>query len=637
MILNKYFIKLTMKKTMILKNKKTVKYIIPSVVVLILIGIIVGYNISPKQALGSIYNISELEENFDNIQIGDEVNYEINGYNNWQVIGKDDYNGTVDIVSKTNTEDLTLEYGQPKEYYEQKFQEIADKYTDSNYALSARTINTSDLSYLDYDNDFWLDTIDDTKITTSQAIFQYTNAENYKLYVLPCLYLNSQDGFTEEIGDTIDYSTNGVDRWVIFKKDNQNEIYLIPETPIELVINSVNDDIESKRSLIFSKFNHNYTSFYEYDNVPNLIQNFLNQQTERIYFIASSCWGKNGNKITYQSCGSSYYYENGEFGVLNSNDPVYADMTPYTLGYRPVVTLKVKNEVGDESKKEISDNLQVGDYVNYEAKGYKNWKVLSIDENLGTVDIISGGVVKNLTLSGKEDWENYEEIIQREVDEYKNGSIAKKATTISSKDLKLLQEIDKGLISRYWILSKNTYINKQGADILNYGIDTIYFYKYANYEMMVDDVIIYVDVVDKGEGTKHYVSYKGSYSYSAGLRPVITLRKDEVEELSDDEIKIIEKQTERQEIIYIKEQEANNKNYDGPKLTDNDSSKVIESNGDIINGSKDSEEDKCIQEEKIVEKVVYKDRWPYKYEFFILLIVFIVETALLIVPKINKK
>ena len=637
MILNKYFIKLTMKKTMILKNKKTVKYIIPSVVVLILIGIIIGYNILPKQALGSIYNISELGDNFDNIQIGDEVNYEINGYNNWQVIGKDDYNGTVDIVSKTNTEDLTLEYGQPKEYYEQKFQEIADKYTDGNYAISARTVNTSDLDYFTYDNDFWLDTISDTSIKTSQATYQYTG-ENPKIYIVPNIFQYSSTGFTENIGDVVEYSYGGKNRWIVWYKDGQNQLRLIPETPIELVLTNSDNDIYSKANQIYNAFGNYGDWFWDYGNIPNLIPNFLNQQTEKIYILYADSYyrmiSKSGNSWyfkPYDGRKMLYSYENGEYVDIQYPTIIHSDTSPYTIGYRPVVTLKVKKELEDENKKETSDSLQIGDYVKYEAKGYKNWKVLRVDENLGTVDIISGGIVKNLTLSGKEDWENYEEIIQKEVDEYKNGSKAKKATTISSKDLKLLQGIDKGLISRYWVLSKNTYINKQGADILNYGIDTIYFYKYANYEMIVDDVIIYVDVVDKGGGTKHYISSKGSYSYTAGLRPVITLKINDVEKTSEEEIKVIEKQTVKQEKVYIKEQEANNKNYNGPKLTDDDSSKVIESNGDNINKNKETDEDKCIPEEKIVEKVVYKDRWPYKYEFFILLIIFIIETVLLLI------
>ena len=622
---------------MILKNKKTVKYIIPSVVVLILIGIIIGYNILPKQALGSIYNISELGDNFDNIQIGDEVNYEINGYNNWQVIGKDDYNGTVDIVSKTNTEDLTLEYGQPKEYYEQKFQEIADKYTDGNYAISARTVNTSDLDYFTYDNDFWLGTISDTSIKTSQATYQYTG-ENPKIYIVPNIFQYSSTGFTENIGDVVEYSYGGKNRWIVWYKDGQNQLRLIPETPIELVLTNSDNDIYSKANQIYNAFGNYGDWFWDYGNIPNLIPNFLNQQTEKIYILYADSYyrmiSKSGNSWyfkPYDGRKMLYSYENGEYVDIQYPTIIHSDTSPYTIGYRPVVTLKVKKELEDENKKEISNSLQVGDYVKYEAKGYKNWKVLRVDENLGTVDIISGGIVKNLTLSGKEDWENYEEIIQKEVDEYKNGSKAKKATTISSKDLKLLQGIDKGLISRYWVLSKNTYINKQGADILNYGIDTIYFYKYANYEMIVDDVIIYVDVVDKGGGTKHYISSKGSYSYTAGLRPVITLKINDVEKTSEEEIKVIEKQTVKQEKVYIKEQEANNKNYNGPKLTDDDSSKVIESNGDNINKNKETDEDKCIPEEKIVEKVVYKDRWPYKYEFFILLIIFIIETVLLLI------
>ena len=118
----------------------------------------------------------------------------------------------------------------------------------------------------------------------------------------------------------------------------------------------------------------------------------------------------------------------------------------------------------DKEKKEISNSLQVGDNVKYEAKGYKNWKVLSIDTELGTVDIISGGIVKNLTLSGKEDWDNYEDIIQREVDEYKKGNKVINASTATSLQLNTLKEIDKTTLSRYWLLSKS--VNKKSQDQL---------------------------------------------------------------------------------------------------------------------------------------------------------------------------
>ena len=58
---------------------------------------------SLKNALGSVYNVTELEQQFDKIAVGDTINYEINGYSDWQVISTDKDNGTIDVVAKSNT------------------------------------------------------------------------------------------------------------------------------------------------------------------------------------------------------------------------------------------------------------------------------------------------------------------------------------------------------------------------------------------------------------------------------------------------------------------------------------------------------------------------------------------------------
>ena len=294
-----------MKKTSLLKKwGGSFKYIIPGIVVLILIGIIVGYKFIPKQLLGSVYSIDELKENFDNIKIGDEVNYEINGYSDWQVLYKDIDNGTIDVVSKTNTEDLTLEYGQSKEYYENKFQETANKYVDDSYAISARTVNSNDLDYFDYDNNFWLNNISDTNITTLQGTWQYTSIKNYKMYVIPYVEKYFENYNEYNVGDTIEYSNNGVDRWVVAGKEvwNSSSLVLIPETPIELVIESVDDNIGQKANQIIQSFNNdvsncgNYAQNFGTNNLPNLIPNFLNQQTEKILFYYLFLYNKNSHK-----------------------------------------------------------------------------------------------------------------------------------------------------------------------------------------------------------------------------------------------------------------------------------------------------------------------------------------------------
>ena len=548
--------------------------------------------------------------------------------------------GTVDVVSKTNTEDLTLEYGQSKEYYENKFQETANKYIDNNYAISAKTVNQNDLDYFTYDNEFWVNNVNDTNIVTSQGTWEL---KNYKMYIIPYVekYFENIDEYN--VGDIIEYLNNGVNRWVVVSKEewNPSSLVLIPETPIELVIDSVDDNIGQKVNQIIESFNNDVFKFGNYfyrfgpDNLTNLIPNFLNQQTERIYFYYFNCYYKNNNTLRFE-CGGILYYENGEFsyhpGIF------YTDSNPYTLGYRPVVTLKIKNEIQDKDKKEISSKLQVGDYVKYEIKGYKNWKVLSIDKDLRTVDIISGGIVKNLTLSGKEDWDNYEDIIQREVDEYKYGEQAKKATTLTSLNLKILKEIDKSILSRYWLLSKNINKNRHqdfnSVKYINYNISTISLYKYDNYEMYLDNISLYTDVIDE-EGQDRYKNDILGHTYTAGLRPVITLKLDSVEKLPEEETKEIEESTEKQEKIFIKEQESKNKNYKGPSKVD-DSTSSTGNNEVKSNDSDNTKKDNIIDNNTSnVEKIVYKDKPFYKYGFLIFLMTSIIE--LIIIMLLLKK
>ena len=582
-------------------------------------------------------------------------------------------NGTVEVAPKANVENLTLDYGQPKEYYEQKFQETANKYTDNRYAISARTVNSGDLDYIEYDNsywsdqanDFWLNTINEKEIQTSREgkRYQYTGEENYKIYVLPYIEktYDNVDGYN--VGDIIEYSNNGVNRWIVAKVvkidswwGSRRSLVLIPERPTELVIDSIDDKMDEKAKQITDSFNNNnvysYGNYFQdYQNDTNilttLISDFLNQQTEKIYFY-SRCTNKNFNKEFNGGCGlpGIFFYENGELNTIGKDNRIqfYTYIFPTTLGYRPVVTLKLENGISENEKKETSNNLQIGDIVKYEANGYKNWKVLSIDENLGIVDIISGGIVKNITLSGKEDWDNYEAIIQQEVNQYKNGSDVISASTVNSSQLKQLKEIDKSILSRYWILSKDIYIekhkyiNERYRDMLNYGITTIDLYKYKNNEMKLENIILYSVEENTGNG----VNEGSSYSYTAGIRPVIRLKLNDVEKASDKETKIIVNETEKVEKIYIKEQETSNSNYNGPAITDEYTSINDTSNADINHNNtnkneiKNSEKVKCTPKEKIVEKIVYNDKWFYKYGFFILLIPCIVEAILLIVRMKSK-
>ena len=635
---------------------KNFKYLIPGIIAVILLSaIFLSNKFITKQNLESIYNIEEAGLNFDNIQIGDTVNYEVNGYSDWQVIGKDEYAGTIDVVSKTNTEYLTLESNNQKEYYENIFQDTANKYTN-DHVINARMVNQNDLDYFSYDNDFWLNNINDVNIMTSQGTWQYDqgNIKNYNTYMIPYIEIELDDDSNYNVGDIIDYSNNGVDRWVVVNKVKWRPgLGLIPEIPIELVVESSYDNIGVWKKIdsfqqngVIARGDYFSNNGFNIDNLSSYISSFLNQQTERIIFLGSSCLLNNSytnnNTIIYNGCGKSYYYENGEFTILKYGDLIYTDtVITHEIGFRPVITLKIdrfeEEVINENAKKEISNNLKVGDNIKYEAKGYKNWKVLSIDNGLDTVDIISGGIVKNLTLSGKEDWNNYEDLIQGEVDKYKNGNQAKKATTVTSKELKILKQIDSNPLPRYWILSKNTFISRTFT-FNNNDINLVYYHIGAatNYENNNSDetifrnIAIYADFKGNQEAIEYY-NKSGYYtddintlSYTAGLRPVITLKLDDVEKLPKKKKKKIEESTEKQEKIYIKEQETKNKDYKKPSGIDDTTSSIGDNNYNKPNSSNNNE-------------IVYKEKPFYKYGFFTLLVICIMETIYIFVSKKHEK
>ena len=185
-----------------------------------------------------------------------------------------------------------------------------------------------------------------------------------------------------------------------------------------------------QESEIISNF---YICLLEDELYRNILENFFNNLTDDTYFASFEMY-KNSSFNNYRvNVSDEIGYETARYNDLcmykwdyknkNYNSCYY--YTQYRnkilkLGYRPVVTLKI-DAAKDTSKKEISSKLKIGDYVNYSAKNYSGWRVLSIDNEAGTVDIVSSGIVKNIQLYGIDDYENYEMILQNEVDSYKNG------------------------------------------------------------------------------------------------------------------------------------------------------------------------------------------------------------------------
>ena len=614
-------------------NKFKNKYIIPGLVAIFLvIAIILGGKHIQNQAKTSIYDINEATTNYDNIKMGDTINYEINGYSDWQVIGKDEFSGTIDIVSRTNTENLTLESNQTKEYYEQKLQDTANKYIDGNYAIKARPVLSNDLDNFTYNQNFWLNEVDDKKIMSSLK-FKYNyywEYKKYKLYLIPVIKIYDENSSNYNKGDIYIYENNGITEWVVESADSQY-INLLPKTPIEVVIDNDNTDISSRETEILNSLRKEgvievkkYVVYNDTaEKAANLLVDFFVLLSEKIWLSGEYTYFHNRDGYIEQDGWGINYYENGK--IEHTYGIEFCDNK--TSGYRPVVTLKVKKD--NKETKNIYSNFNIGDNVNYYANGYSNWKVLSIDNANSTVDIISGGIVKNITFFGEDDWNNYEEIIQREVDKYKTGENAISATTVNGSNILSVFNLDSNsIISRYWILSKTNFdvddytYNAIPIRKISYNVEVVYHNKYHDYMPEKESVKLYTKM--EGDIENVYKNPISNYSYTAGLRPVITLKFDLVEKLKEEETKKIESSTEKQEKGFIKEQEKKNQSYKESGTVDDttSSTSAIKSDNDC--------NDTVKYDSSNTKKIVHKDKSLYKYGFIIFLTTTLVELGIII-------
>ena len=274
----------------------------------------------------------------------------------------------------------------------------------------------------------------------------------------------------------------------------------------------------------------------------------------------------------------------------------YITEKPITKGFRPIVTLKYSSKIADG--KSIGTDLQVGDNVNYSAKEYYNWKVLSIDEENETVDIISGGIVKNISLYGLDDFENYEDILQKEVDEYKNGDNAISARITEYSDIKKLNKINDDVNVKYWSLEKKQY-NKKAVDETSSPYATNGFYDaailYFDYDTNSVErkwVSLYVSTSLTSGSSSMLTGYNGfgDLSFTAGIRPVISLKLDNVKKLNEEETQNAIESSNKNNNNITKEQKNNSTKY----ITD-DTKKNNEKNNtknDITKDDKNTEDNK---------------------------------------------
>lgn len=582
----------------------------------------------------SVYNITDLN-NLDNVNVGDTINYSINGYSNWKVLSVDKNNGTVEVTSETNTKDLTIQPYQSVEEYNQLFQTEANKFLDNNYVVSARTINKADvLTFNDESGEeYWLANVNENTLMTnktgedgSSAIWTKNTFETSEIYVVPQIGIKQtyNDPYPQ-VGEVLNYSIAGIDSWIFTGSTSDNGggensengvrvMNYVPAAPILLHVGSVDQipDVvnEFYNSLLqqvqvrpeihicrgdFALSNNDLILLYEGKNYFDNKDMEMYIFSSNMYYYQRNYRSRNGGTWDVSATESSNSFETKEGMYSNSTryksgNAMYIDVaelnrttvsntnrtslskdvttfyTPKTLtfGYRPVLTLRVGSTSGNATDYNNSQ-LNVGDYVLYDANDYKNWRVLSINRTDGTVDIISGGLVKNLSLYGKDDYDNYEEILQREVDSYKSGSDVISARAIQESDIELLYNINDDVGGLYWYNKKtqrrlDDHWDLQISNInseLSYNVGILYNNGNSINPYMARLYSQVGNLTDK-EKVEQYLG-AGDLGYIAGLRPVITLKADAVKMLPNEDIDDIKNQTNKYNQSYISAQKSANR------------------------------------------------------------------------------
>ena len=518
------------------------RFIIVGITILVLlIGLMFGLTFSLSRIYGSVYDVDSIGKDIDKIKVGDTINYTANGYSDWKVLSIDKENKTMDIISNGSVGDLTIKWTDIDNYLD-ILQAEANKYMDGKYAINARSIgdSSSELGAVD-SLGYWVFYKENHKLYHS---FDYVNYYDYDMYnfnghFMPCITLNVNDSTSLSVGETYYYSLNGVSEWLILYKNDSTSISIVPKTPIKFELKeSELSNFSSYITTEISKFkDSNVTSVRsvnseDCDALYN-IRSYFNYQDDSSYYIYTGV--VRHEETSYKSSGfgghgPTTFYDNFSLDFLNfgQSSSCYSDTRNYELtnrwvsGFVPIVTLKY----GDTNfgGKDIDTDLKVGDNVKYSANSYNNWKVLNIDKEKGFVEIISSGIVKNLTLYGKEDYDNYEKILQEEVDKYKVGDNVITARAIDFDDIEQLKKIDKRLNGYFFINKKEAYRYRSSTGT-SYGVYQGYYYSDSNfsyYTVTLADMTLYFDESMLTSDPNRY------YSYTAGIRPIITLKLSEV-------------------------------------------------------------------------------------------------------------
>lgn len=583
-------------------NKKT-KYIILASCLVLVLTVFFASQLKPSRLLGNLYNINDVEKNIGKIKVGDIINYDINGYSTWQVVSIDKESGTLDVVSKTNVEDVTLTTKEDYENALEIFQTTANKYTDDNYAIKARCVNRADLTNFAFDEVFWNADIYNGAVAFSDGRVKYNGTQNAETtyYFLPyIIYKGQGEYWNYNIGDEYDLDINGIDKWVFAEQPyswNEN-ILLIPSTPIpvniasdefsnnpEDYLNNILNGIKQSDSNVVRTGNMgNYYGFDLLVNNYELKNHFKNKSSKYSFFSGSlnSYLRDSYIELGFDTFNIDYDEETYEYKWINYNKEI-----PVTKGFRPVVTLKYSDKLVDG--KSLKSGLKIGDNVDYNVNEYYNWKVLSIDEKNNTIDIISGGIVKNLKLYGQDDFDNYEQILQDAVNEYKVGDKAISARCVEYTDISNLNKINDKVNVKYWTSEKKDY-NKKAVDDTSspyatnaYYDASIMYYDINESTIQRKWVSLYISSGLNSGGISTLSAYNGmgDLSFTAGIRPVITLKLDSVKKIDDSKKDEIINNSKSNQDKMSNEQQNNDNSYitsDNTKTTENNYYTIINKN-----------------------------------------------------------
>lgn len=564
-----------MRKINISKKKiELFKLSISSVTLIAVLFVVLSTIIRPNETSGSIYNISDIERKIDVIQTGDTINYNINGNSNWKVLRKDEHNGTIDIVSETNVKDITFDYTNSSNALE-ILQNAADEYKNNSYAISARPISAEDAKLMAYDEAFWLSPKSDYVIESTIGDINVKKASNGKVAILPYLEIKVPQSVYDEYvhqetnlpdGNYIyNHTINDISEWIVIGKNEYgNTLYVIPKKAIEIEVNSVDDIIDEKAKEYFSTFsnveevrNINYIGNYTYTGFEKYAEIVAQEETEKIHIVTTKCKFKHNNDFMWLDEGYIYSYNDSDNDKYGDKKIVYRNPDYYNkvkLGFRPVVTIKYGQ--GKEGKDIDNSKLKVGDYVKYSANGYNSWRVLSIDEDERTVEIISSGCVKNITINGKSGYNDAVELLQNKANQYIAGEKAISARVINENDSRNLDELEGNSqnIGIYWTSEKkeSTSLDDKNKYYMLGTYDGSYSSS-AGSTLIIS--YVYLSIYDNIYRTEE------NFMYTAGLRPIIKLKLKDAEKIEPSECKKCEKTINIYNKLIIKEQQQKNEAY----------------------------------------------------------------------------